>query len=141
MTGSRARTPAEQRADRRAGIGCATVVLLAGIAFVVGGFVLLSDEGTLTNARILSCDPRPPRTPARCRGMWVDEGRFVQGPVDGASQGDVGRRIEVRASGGSASATHGRDRSAVALFALAAFFLIAGGAIAVSIRRARHAAA
>lgn len=126
------RTPQQLRRDRRAGIGCGGLLLIAGIACVIGGFSLLSDKGELTQARILSCDPRPLRQPARCHGMWRAGGRFVQGSVDGASTGDVGERIEVRVSGDRASATRGRDWSAVASFGLAAFLLICGGAMARS---------
>jgi hypothetical protein len=79
------------------------------------------------------------RQPARCRGIWSVNGRLVQGPVDGASTGDVGKRIDVEASGDHASATRGRDWSAVAAFGAALFCLSLGGAMGVSMWRRKVA--
>lgn len=110
-------------------------MLLAGIGAVVGAFSVLSESGTPTKARILSCAPRPINTAARCRGIWEVDGRITQGNVNGASTGDVGDRIDVRVSGNTATAKRGRAGTAVALFGLAALFLVAGVAMAHPVLR------
>ena len=136
MSGQPPRTPEQLRNDRRAGIGCSTVLVLAAIGCVFGGLSLLSNEGTLTEARILSCAPRPPKQPARCQGIWSVDGRTYQGYVERAGEGDVGDRVEVRANGDKALATRGKSITAIAVFGLGALFLVgAVGMVAPIVRR------
>lgn len=129
------RTPEQLRNDRRAGFGCSGLLVLAGIAFVFGGISLFSNKGEATQARILDCDFRVPRQPQRCRGIWSVDDRFVQGPVDGASSGDVGKRIDVHASGDSASADRGRSWAGVAVLGLALCCVLGGAAMANGVRK------
>ena len=135
MSGPPPRTPEQLRNDRRAGIGCSTVLVLAAVGCVIGGLSLLSNEGTLTEAHILSCAPRPPKQPARCRGIWSVDGRTYQGHVDGAGEGDVGDSIEVRADGDKARGTRGKGLTAIAVFGLGALFLVGGVGMVVSMVR------
>ena len=132
------RTPEQLRADRKAGLGCAGLLLAAGIASVVMGIVFLSPPpGEKTEARILSCDLRVPRQPFRCNGLWRIGGEFKQGYVEGASEDDIGKRIEVRAEGDAARAVRGRGFTAIGSFALAAFLLFCAVGIGRSALRKR----
>jgi hypothetical protein len=133
------RTPEQLRNDRRAGIGCGLVLLLAGLGLIYGGFAQLSDEGTKTQARILSCDIRVLRQPWHCRGIWSKNGEFFQGYVDGATNRDVGKRITVWAKGENAEASSGKHRTGIILFVLAAGAIFFGIGFAHSAWRKRPA--
>lgn len=122
MTAPTERTPDQQRDDRRAGIGCAGLMLAAGVACVIAGIVFLSPPpGKPTDALILSCNPGINRQPSSCHGIWRVDGRTRQGAVEGAGQGDVGKRLEIRAEGDNARAVRGRGFTAIGAFALAVF--------------------
>lgn len=128
------RTPEQQRNDRRAGIGCGLVVLLCGLGLAIAGWTVVADDGTKATARILSCNPRPLQQPFNCRGIWSVDNRFVQGRVDGATDDDIGKRIDVRVDGNSASVTRGKLRLAIVAFGLALACLALGGAVIRSVR-------
>lgn len=130
MTAPFERTPEQQRNDRRAGIGCAGLLVLAGVACVIAGIVFLSPPpGTPTKARILSCDLRVANRPSQCRGIWSVDGRSYQGFVEGAGKGDIGDRLDVRAEGDSAKALRGRSFTAIGAFGMAGLCLGIGFAM------------
>ena len=130
------RTPEQLRRDRRAGIGCSGAILLAGLAFVFGGFSELSEKGELTKARIVDCNFRVIRQPDNCRGFWTtSDGEFHAGFVEGASRGDLGKQVEIRADGGDAKVVKGRTRVAVVLFVLAGTLILLGIAMGRSMLR------
>ena len=130
------RTPEQLRRDRRAGIGCSGAILLAGLAFVFGGFWELRQEGELTTASIVDCNFRVIRQPDHCRGTWTtSDGEFHAGFVAGASQGDLGKRVEIRAEGDDAKVVKGRTRVAVVCFVLAALLIAAAVAMGRSMVR------
>ena len=133
------RTPEQQRNDRRAGLGCGGLLVLCGVAAVIGGFSLLSDSGIATQARILECQPRLLKMPARCEGEWTVDGETSRGFVDGAGEGDVGKAMDVRVDGDSAKAGRGRAASAIVSFVLAAGLVFLGAAMGRSAWRRRPA--
>ena len=138
MSSAPERTPEQQRADRRAGIGCGTAILLAAAACVVGALLELSGrDGERTTAQIVDCDFEVLKQPDRCRGLWRTDGEVHTGYVDGATTSDRGRTIEVLANGDSAWVEEGRTRTAVILVVLAVLLAAAGGGIVRSMLRRR----
>jgi hypothetical protein len=91
---------------RQRGITIVLVTLFA-LAFIGGGaFVLVTQQtGTPAEATVTDCQ-RTGRYGSVCNGTWVaGGGRVVQGTIDGASSGDVGKTLDVRLSGNRAYTT------------------------------------
>ena len=89
------------------------LVMLALTAGVLGGgiFLLVQREtGTRAQAHVTSCRSSGPAKVRKthCEGSWtvggslLEGGRVVVGTIDGASQGDVGKTIDVTVRGDTA---------------------------------------
>jgi hypothetical protein len=104
---------------------------------LIGGITTLHPRGPKTHARILSCNIRVIRQPYHCRGIWFVGDKFKQGFVDGATSGDIGKRIEVHAHGNSATVVRGALRVALVAFGLALACAVLGVAILRSLRGKR----
>lgn len=108
------------------------VLLMAGL-FAFGGLMSYraQRDGVRTTATIITCTERPAKLGGDiCEGRWVigepafGDGRFVQGTVEGATSGDEGKRIEVRANGDRAVVPG--MRVAIVLWTLAGLTLAFG---------------
>lgn len=139
MSSGAERTPEQQRADRRAGIGCGTAILLAAVACAVGAVLQLTGGAgaTRTTAQIVDCDFRVLKQPDRCRGLWRAGGEVHSGYVDGARAADKGRSIAVLSDGDSAWVEAGRKRTGVILIVVALLLALAGGGMLRSMVRRR----
>ena len=111
------------------------LVGLMSLGFLAGGVLVLraQHDGERTTATVSSCVHRrvARSTIDYCTGTWVQggslltDGRVVRGTIDGANSGDVGKRIDVRVSGGRAYTTS--KRLPIILFTIGALFALAGG--------------
>jgi hypothetical protein len=114
------------------------VVLVAvmSIGFLGGGVFMLIVQrtGERTTATVTDCVHRrvgKSSVTDYCTGTWVkggsllDGGHVVIGTIDGASRSDVGKKIDVRLSGGRAYTTS--LRLPVILLVIGLLFAVFGG--------------
>ena len=132
-----ARTPEQLRRDRKATIVLGVIALLAAIGFAYAAWTVQHPTGIRTQARILSCLPRPIKQPFNCNGIWsIHELEFHQGRVDGATSGDIGHKVEIWAHGNKATVVRGKLRLTIVALALAVACL-AGGIVVLRSARPR----
>jgi hypothetical protein len=106
------------------------VLLLPGLGLVAGGIheLVALRTGTPARATVVAChDTAGKYGSGTCTGTWVEGGSLlegghvVSGTIDGAGPSDVGKRVDVRLSGGRAYTTS--YRIPVVLFFGGAVFL------------------
>lgn len=124
-----ANAPPKRPARDRGGIIFFAVVALLALGFIGGGVKMLVEQlaGEPAVATVTGCDVG--RRTVRCTGTWtvggslLQGGRVVRGSIDGASQNDVGKQIDVRlADAGERAYTNAIEQPSI-LIGVGAVFL------------------
>jgi hypothetical protein len=120
-------------------IGGLVFFVLVGLGFVAGGLYQIRQQrsGAEARATVRSCDRG--RRSLVCRGSWTEGsllsgGRVVLGIIEGATDDDIGKTVDVRVHGDRAYVPG--LRLPIIFFALGAAFLVGG--VASQLRASRR---